>query len=393
MGVWDFFKANRPVFGAGHASLLRLKKFLSSRDITRIKHSYNLGRVSFSSSSLGVSAHIGNDCSFPSLSPKTTDEKTRLFAEEMNLKIETAVKEAMFQDFAKKAEEIIPKYLAFKLHGLGNVKNAITLQMFANERIHVLLLGDPGTGKTEFLQSVEMLHPRTTFGLGSGTSGVGLAVTVKGKEIKPGLLPNANKGICCIDELNLMKREDYASLYSAMEKGFITYDKGGSHNRFDADVRILATANPIGDKFRGGTKDAIVRQLPFEPALLSRFTLIFLIRRPDLRTFTKIAEDIVDKRHMRLNPADVEFIREYILFAEKIEVEFPRAFKNLVVDFSSSVKEREDSLFFEVSPRLIHGLINLSKASARLNLRKVVEPRDIQKARELLVGSLENKIN
>ncbi len=393
MSVLEFFKANRPVVGANRESVNKLRQFLSEKDIKVLKRAVNLGHVSFTSSTLGISKHIGKDSYFPTLAPRIPNKEVKELVEKFNDKIEQAVTVAKFGEFSVKAAEIIPNYLAYKLHGLNNVKNAITLQMFAKERVHVLLLGDPGTGKTEFLQSVEKIYPITSFGLGSGTSGAGLAVTIKGKTVKPGLLPAANKGICCIDELNLMKKDDYASLYSAMEKGFITYDKGGSHNKFDADVRLLATANPIGDKFRGNTRDAVIRQLPFETALLSRFSLIFLIRKPDLKTFMNIAKEIVEKKQLKLNPADIEFIQKYIKHAEQLEVEFPKEFKEHVVEFSRQVKQKEDKLFFEVSPRLIHSLINLAKANARLNLRKRVEQQDLFRARALLIGSLENKIN
>ena len=36
--------------------------------------------------------------------------------------------------------------------------------------------------------------------------------------------------------------------YSAMEDGFIRFDKGGHHYQFDAKCRVIATANPKGDK-------------------------------------------------------------------------------------------------------------------------------------------------
>ena len=80
------------------------------------------------------------------------------------------------------------------------------------------------------------------------------------------------------------------------------------------------------------------------------------------------------------------------MHAESLEVEFPKRFKSYIVQFSREIKLREDSLFFEVSPRLIHGLINLSMAYARLNLRKVVTLEDLKKARYLVLRALENKV-
>jgi len=178
-----------------------------------------------------------------------------------------------------------------------------------------------------------------------------------------------------------------------MEKGFISYDKGGVHKKFDANVRLLASANPIGDKFRGTTRDAIVRQLPFEPALLSRFTLVFLLRKPDLKTFMNIAGDIVDKNKKQIAPADADFISKYVEYALSLDVDFPKKFKPSVVEFSRQIKQAEERLFFEVSPRLIHGLINLSKAYARMRLANKVTELDVKRAKQLMWDSLENKVN
>ena len=61
----------------------------------------------------------------------------------------------------------------------------------------------------------------------------------------------AHEGLCCIDELNLMKKTDMAALYSAMEKGIITYNKGGNNKKIPCEVRVQATANPNGDRFVG----------------------------------------------------------------------------------------------------------------------------------------------
>jgi replicative DNA helicase Mcm len=392
MGVWDFLKQNRPLFGRNHSALAGLKPCLDKQALRKVKQKLNLGEVSFIQASLGITKRIAADSHFSILSPKTPGKEIRRFVEEINERIEASVLQKHYKAFSGRAFSAISGYVAHKLHGMKTIREAITLQMFSKENVHVLLLGDPGTGKTVFLQSVEKLHPVTAFGLGSGTSSVGLGMTIKGKTVKPGLLPQANGGICLIDELNLMKKEDYASLYSAMEKGFITYDKGGTHQKFEANVRLLATANPIGDKFRGTTRDAIIRQLPFEPALLSRFTLVFLLRKPDLKTFMSIAGDIVDKAKTQIAQGDVDFIRKYIEFALKIEVDFPKRFKELVVEFSKQIMQAEDRLFFEVSPRLIHGLINLSKAYARMRLANQVTEEDVMRAKTLVWGSLENKV-
>jgi DNA replicative helicase MCM subunit Mcm2 (Cdc46/Mcm family) len=388
--LWDL----RPLYGKNKLHLKFLKDYLEPIHIKDIKIAINTKRVSFSYSRLGISKRIGEDSGFPTLNIKKPEERVELFVEESNKVIEEKILESKFKKFSKIAQTIIPKYIAPKIYGLDKVKEAISIVLFAKlQPFHILLLGDPGTGKTGFLQSADKIYPKSSFGLGSGTSGAGLSVTMSGKKVEKGLLPLADEGICCIDELNLMKKEDYASLYSAMEKGFVSYDKGGKHEKFDARVRLLATANPDGGKFRGDNLNSIKRQLPFEPALLSRFTLTFLVRKPSKDEFVKIAADIVKKDKSKDQESDLNFIKEYIRFTENIIVTFPKSFQKIVSDFAAKLKDNEDKLFFDISPRIIHGLMNLSKAFARMNLRDTVIEKDIQKAKEIILNSLKNQLD
>jgi DNA replicative helicase MCM subunit Mcm2 (Cdc46/Mcm family) len=223
---------------------------ISDSQLKIIRTLLKQGKTSFIISKLNVSKKIIDDTTFLQLESSGTEEDTNELLEGINRSIRENIKEKAFTNFSEKAKEIIPQYIAPNISGMETIKKAAALQLFAKEQeqLHMLLLGDPGTGKTQILHSASDLSPISSFSLGSGTSGVGLSITIKGKEASKGILPLADKGLCCIDELNLMKSQDYASLYNAMEKGFITYDKAGHHHRYDARVNVLATANPLGDK-------------------------------------------------------------------------------------------------------------------------------------------------
>jgi len=204
----------------------------------------------------------------------------------------------------------------------------------------------------------------------------------------PGLLALANTGICVIDELNLMKKEDRSSLYNAMENGFITYDKGGHHYRFEANTRIIAAANPIMDKFRGGLA-GIRRQIPFDLALISRFHLIFIIRKPDTEKFLKIARNILRENKEIINENDIEFVKGYVEYALKIEnVNIPKEFEDEIINFIEKIKKNEKEYIFELNPRIVVGLTKIAKARARMELRDTVNSEDIQIAKDLLLESL-----
>jgi len=307
----------------------------------------------------------------------------------VNSDIRKGAEERLFKVFSSKAFEEIPKYIAPNIKGMEDARKAIALQLFSIQPIHVLLLGDPGTGKTDLLRAAAELSPIASFGLGSGTSGAGLVVTVRGNEVIKGILPKADKGLCCIDELNLMKEDSRAGLYNAMEKGFVTYDKGGHHYKFDARVKILATSNPRGDRFRGKTISELKKEMPFDSALLTRFHLIFFIRKPDFRRFREIADKIVSGEKKKVNKADKEFIKDYIEYTNRIEkVEFPKEQQKEIVDFVAQIKKYETKYLIEVSPRLVIGIMRLCKALAKMELREKVEKKDISRVKEIVKNSL-----
>ena len=282
----------------------------------------------------------------------------------------------------------IDKFVAPNIVGMDDVKKAAALILFSKEPFHLLLLGDPGTGKTDIISSIDKYSPISSFGLGSGTSGVGLAVTVQGNEVKPGLLPLANNGIACIDELNLMKEENRASLYNAMEKGFVSYDKAGKHIKFDAKISVAATANPKGDKFSGKTIEKLDKQLPFDSALLTRFHLLFLVRKPSLKEFKEISKKIIAGNKVNVTDEFEKIIKDYIKKARQIKVSLPKELEKEIVDFVEELKLTEKNYLTEISPRLVVGFVRMAQAKARMRLRNEVTRDDIKYVQDIIESSL-----
>lgn len=384
MGFKDLLMRARPLVGKEKQFVDQIEQLLphkDSKDVAKYKKQF---RIAFAEAKLGTS--ITMNPAFPQLIAKTPELES--FAAETNAKIRRAVQEKLFQDFAKEAWEMIPTIIAPNIIGMDEVKQAVALQLFATEPVHVLLLGDPGTGKTDIIRSASQLAPVSAFGLGSGTTGVGLVATVKGKDVLKGLLPMADGGLCAIDELNLMKDENRAGLYNAMEKGFVTYSKGGSHVRFDARVNVIATANPRGDKFIGNDVTGLKKQLPFDSALLTRFHLTFLIRKPDAKAFAEISRRIARGEKKAVAQADIDFVKAYVDHASRITVSFPKELEDEVVAFAERLKMNEKRYVTEISPRIVVGLINLAKASARLELRDTVEQKDLRRVQKLVEASL-----
>jgi len=125
--------------------------------------------------------------------------------------------------------------IAPSIYGHQFVKKALALAMFGGEAkdvngkhrirgdINVLLLGDPGTAKSQFLKYTEQLYHRVVYTTGKGASAVGLTAGVHKDPItgewtlEGGALVLADKGICLIDEFDKMNEQDRTSIHEAME--------------------------------------------------------------------------------------------------------------------------------------------------------------------------------
>jgi len=366
--------------------LSKLVPLVTKKRLNLIKKLLKQKKISIAKEKLNLT--ISDSPEFPQI--KTEQKEIDVAA--VNNDIKDKIKKELFKKFSPHAFEKIPNYIAPNITGMHPIKQAAALQLFSIQPIHLLLLGDPGTGKTDILRSAADFSPISSFGLGSGTSGAGLVVTIKGSEVIKGLLPQADQGLCAIDELNLMKKEDYAGMYNAMEKGFVTYDKAGKHHKFNARIKVLATANPKGDTFTGSTIDELKKELPFDSALLTRFHLAFMIRKPDLKRFREIASSILEQKQTKANSHDIEFIKDYLQHIQQIEkINFSKANQSYVLSFVEELKKNEKQYLIEISPRLVIGIMRLCKALARMESRQEVERNDIERVKKVIVSSLKIK--
>jgi DNA replicative helicase MCM subunit Mcm2 (Cdc46/Mcm family) len=392
-GIISLFSHLIPLNKDNRLKLDLIKELFSSGELKEMKYLLRTHKLRFSEEGFGTTNDFFQDSKYLVLASNSINKRVKEQVDFFNRRIRQHGREAVFLRFSQVAEQKILSVLAPSIIGLDDVKRAALLQLFAKEKVHILLLGDPSTGKTVVLRSVAELAPISSFGLGSGSSKAGLTVNFSGKEMIKGLLPLADNGIACIDELNLMKSADRAGLLNAMEKGFITYDKANNHVQLDARIKVFASANPDGDKFVGNTIDVLKKQIPFEQALLSRFHLMFLIRRPSTQEFLKITENIIKGDKKEIDKHDEDFIKQYVEYCLEHDVEFDKSLSHLIQGFVEDIRKDEDKFLVEISPRMVIGIMNMAKASARLRLRDRVDKDDIIKVLKVFNSALYIKRN
>ena len=97
---------------------------------------------------------------------------------------------------------------------------------------HMLVVGDPGLGKSQMLRAAASVHPRGVYVCGNTASAAGLTVTLVrdpqtgDHALEAGALVLADQGLCVIDEFDKIS-SDHSSLLEAMEQQSISMAKAG----------------------------------------------------------------------------------------------------------------------------------------------------------------------
>uniref|UniRef100_A0AC11BP66 Minichromosome maintenance 8 homologous recombination repair factor n=1 Tax=Ovis aries TaxID=9940 RepID=A0AC11BP66_SHEEP len=145
---------------------------------------------------------------------------------------------------------------------------------------HVLVVGDPGLGKSQMLQAVCSVAPRGVYVCGNTTTTSGLTVTLSKDSssgdfaLEAGALVLGDQGICGIDEFDKMGNQHQA-LLEAMEQQSISLAKAGMVCSLPARTSIIAAANPVGGHYNKAK--TVSENLKMGSALLSRFDLVFIL--------------------------------------------------------------------------------------------------------------------
>ena len=291
--------------------------------------------------------------------------------------------------------------LAPSLYGHNDEKEAILLAIFGSPEevredmtirgnIHILMVGDPATAKSQLLRAAVELSPRGMYAMGRGTTAAGLTAALHKTdnsdewEISAGVLVLADEGIACIDEIDKMREEDRVNIHEAMEQQTVTIDKAGVHAQLKARTAVIAAANPMTGRY--DQYKSVFENLPkFPPSLFSRFDLIFkVLDIPNEEYDSKVISHIIDNTSNK-SPIDRKLLRKYIAFSKRIKPILSSNAADALKTYFISVRKTytKDQKTFPLSYRQFEALKRLALARARSLLKETVDDSDVEVVKRL----------
>ena len=313
--------------------------------------------------------------------------------------------------------EKIRDSLAPSIYGHDLVKEAIATLLFGGTlketpdgmkirgESNVLLIGDPGVGKSQLLKFVQKLAPRALYTTGKGSTAAGLtAAVIRDQDtgeitLEAGALVLADQGIAMIDEFDKMRSDDRTAIHEAMEQHTISIAKAGIVATLNARTSILAAANP--KRGRWNPFKATAENLNLPPTILSRFDLIFVLEdKPNLKEDHDKASHILRLHKLKTLPTDPpiqqELLRKYIAHArQKISPKLSDEAVARLLEYYTELRSssgrieegRPDPI--AITPRQLEALVRLSEARAKMRLSEEVTYEDASGAVHLMNATLD----
>jgi replicative DNA helicase Mcm len=212
--------------------------------------------------------------------------------------------------------------------------------------------------------------------------------------------------------------EDRSAMHEALEQQSISVSKAGINATLKSRCSLLGAANPKYGRF--DQYEPIGEQIDLEPALISRFDLIFTVTdQPDEEEDAKLAEHILQTNYAgelhthrtetstsNYSAEEVETVTEEV--APTIEPELLRKYvayakrncfptmteeaKSEIQEFYVDLRARgtDEDAPVPVTARKLEALVRLAEASARVRLSDRVEKSDAERATKIARSCLED---
>ena len=309
--------------------------------------------------------------------------------------------------------ELLWKSLAPEVYGYETIKKGLILQLFEGNRptsdtfktnhmdrwtIHILLIGDPGIGKSQLIQTMKKRAPKNITISGTNTSQAGLTVSTVKDELtgtwtmEAGATVLADTGVLCIDEYDKLSPSAQKSLNEPMEQSTVSSAKAGLVQTMSARTSILAGANPKYSKF--DPYKSYREQLDIPDSNLSRFDLIFTLEdEVDEEKDSQLADALLNKDFIldESEIMDVDLLKKYITWIKAncfpvLSKDAKILLREFYVDTRKTASESSDGK--PITPRDLKALERLTIARAKCEFRQEATVKDVIEAIDIYKEAL-----
>lgn len=316
--------------------------------------------------------------------------------------------------------------IAPSIYGNADIKKAIACLLLGGSKkilpdgmrlrgdINVLLLGDPGTAKSQLLKFVHQCAPTAIYTSGKGSSAAGLTAAVQRDAqtrefyLEGGAMVLADGGVVCIDEFDKMRDEDRVAIHEAMEQQTISIAKAGITTILNARTSVLAAANPIFGRYDDMKTPG--ENIDFQTTILSRFDMIFIVRDEHERGRDERIARHVMGIHMNPSsyanaeaaaaqsavPIPIEKMKRYILYcktrcAPSLSAEAAETLSSRFISLRSQLQHSEAAAgarsTIPITVRQLEAIIRISESLAKMTLSPTAEVGHVDEAIRLFLAS------